>query len=532
VVYDATAGRIADGQQLLYDFNEGSGNTLVDSTGQGGDLTIEDPGALQWLPGGLQVTNETALVAEIESLTNALTASNEVTIEAWITPDSLTQGPASIVSISLESGNPSISLGQNGNTYSVTSVNSSGNTTVTAPVGTLTSGLTHVVFTLGTDSILHIYINGSELVSASLGNDFTSWNENFRLVLANDMSSNHPWLGTFQLVSVYDVALQNYEVAQNYAAGAEGNALALLAQGGVKASASGDYLRANELEAMVEKAVQRWLDSGQVSAEAVTHLGGLRIEVVDLPGALLGQYTGDAIRIDTDAAGYGWFVDPTPDTDEEFTLATLEGTLKSTSTSSAYGEMDLLSVLSHELGHALDLVHGDEGMIASLEAGERELPITDSGDEQIDVVTAEAILAQLDIEVIRFESQVFYVANIQKGFSETPEASRESTLTIKAPERNGHSDNGKPRFDDPTPLVRQVAKKGDTESDVGENMPSIEWDWSPAATFALEVPEDSDSWVKDFVLNLAGQDGERPNDNLEIAMPQDAVAPANRNEED
>ena len=43
-----------------------------------------------------------------------------------------------------------------------------------------------------------------------------------------------------------------------------------------------------------------------------------RVQVADLPGGLLGEAVGKTILIDRDAAGYGWFVDPTPADDLEF----------------------------------------------------------------------------------------------------------------------------------------------------------------------------------------------------------------------
>ena len=38
----------------------------------------------------------------------------------------------------------------------------------------------------------------------------------------------------------------------------------------------------------------------------------------DLPGALLGEARGASIALDRTAAGWGWFVDPTPNDDDEF----------------------------------------------------------------------------------------------------------------------------------------------------------------------------------------------------------------------
>src|SRR5262245_53935558 len=44
----------------------------------------------------------------------------------------------------------------------------------------------------------------------------------------------------------------------------------------------------------------------------------ITIKIADLPGWTLAQSDVDGIEIDQDAAGYGWFVDPTPGDDLEY----------------------------------------------------------------------------------------------------------------------------------------------------------------------------------------------------------------------
>ena len=50
-------------------------------------------------------------------------------------------------------------------------------------------------------------------------------------------------------------------------------------------------------------------------------LAGVSVRIGSLASGLLGETSGKSIAIDDDAAGYGWFVDPTPADDSEFAAA-------------------------------------------------------------------------------------------------------------------------------------------------------------------------------------------------------------------
>jgi hypothetical protein len=69
----------------------------------------------------------------------------------------------------------------------------------------------------------------------------------------------------------------------------------------------------------------------------------------------------NAILLSPDGAGYGWFVDPTPSQDEEFTNGTAYAG------SPAAGREDLLTTVLHELGHIAGLPD-DSGSVLMLDA--------------------------------------------------------------------------------------------------------------------------------------------------------------------
>jgi hypothetical protein len=131
----------------------------------------------------------------------------------------------------------------------------------------------------------------------------------------------------------------------------------------------------DQVTTLAEAALERWYSDGTFSAELLARIDNVRFEIVDLPGQMLAFTTWDVIYIDASAAGFGWFIDATPSDSNAFTMSQEEGALLASSDSAAYGRMDLLTVLGHELGNLLGLQDKPAGsadlMSATLEAGTR-----------------------------------------------------------------------------------------------------------------------------------------------------------------
>jgi len=134
-------------------------------------------------------------------------------------------------------------------------------------------------------------------------------------------------------------------------------------------------LTEDQLAAAVSEAVDQWALAG-LSTTLVDTLRQVEFRVADLAGTQLGLATSSAIYIDSDAAGYGWYTGL-----EE----TADGTL-ATLAPEAVDQIDLASVVMHELGHTLGLGDLDSGagslMSGTLSAGERHLP----GAAEVDAV--------------------------------------------------------------------------------------------------------------------------------------------------
>jgi hypothetical protein len=127
-------------------------------------------------------------------------------------------------------------------------------------------------------------------------------------------------------------------------------------------------------EAVLSTAVSAWTMAGITQAEYGL-LQSTPIWVMDLPGNTLGGATSVGIFVDPDAAGYGWNLDLSA-------MGVLPPAV-SDPRSGAFGlgGMDLLTVMTHELGHVLGLDdlygadHADDLMSATLPPGVRRLPL-------------------------------------------------------------------------------------------------------------------------------------------------------------
>ena len=114
-----------------------------------------------------------------------------------------------------------------------------------------------------------------------------------------------------------------------------------------------------QLDAALQQAISIW--SGFLAnPDQQKRLDGITAEITDLPDGALGEARGQTIYLDATAAGHGWFVDATADS-SEFGIALDAERLVADTGSEAYGQIDLLTVLVHEVGHVLGFDH-DSGL--------------------------------------------------------------------------------------------------------------------------------------------------------------------------
>jgi hypothetical protein len=132
-----------------------------------------------------------------------------------------------------------------------------------------------------------------------------------------------------------------------------------------------------EVNFLVDAAIARWAAAG-ATADQIAAMKAVSVTISDITGLQVGDATPGHIQVDSDAGGYGWFLDSAPADDAEF-----HGTgtdLAANAGGAADHHIDLLTVLMHELGHQIgledDYLTADSAdiMYGYINPSERRLP--------------------------------------------------------------------------------------------------------------------------------------------------------------
>ena len=206
------AQRTTRGLQVLYDFSSATGALVKDRSGNGQplNLRIGDPRGVQRSPGTLEIRGS-ARVQSTEparQLVRAVQRTGEITVEAWIKPADTGQGgPARIVSLSRNSTNRNITLGQDGDRFEVrfrtNRTSSNGLPSLPTRPRSLTTRLTHVVYTRDRSGTTRLYLNGKQAAAKTVPGSVQPWDAGYHLLLGDEADGKRPWKGTYYLVAIY-----------------------------------------------------------------------------------------------------------------------------------------------------------------------------------------------------------------------------------------------------------------------------------------------------------------------------------------
>ena len=222
--------RSRSGLLALYDFSESDHADVRDRANVGAPLNLEidDVNIFLRSEGSLKIKSQSVIRSRKAAtrLNMAIKRSSEITVEAWLQPSKLDQkGPARILTISKDSNERNITLGQEGDRYEVrlrtTKTSKNGIPSLKSPERSLTTDLTHVVYTHDRSGRTRIYLNGKMVTDDTIQGSMSNWSNSYRLALGNEPGKGRAWLGTYHLVALYSRDLRPQEVARHYQLGPE-----------------------------------------------------------------------------------------------------------------------------------------------------------------------------------------------------------------------------------------------------------------------------------------------------------------------
>jgi O-glycosyl hydrolase len=328
------------GLVAAYGFNEGAGTTTADASANGltGTLSNASWSTAGRYGGALSFNGSNAWVTVADN--NLLDLASAMTLEAWVKPAALSGWKTAL--IKERPGGLAYSLYASDDTSRPPAGYINRNGTDVSVLGTTALTLNawaHLAVTYDA-STLRLYVNGTEVASRSQTGNITTSTGALRI------GGNAVWgeyfSGLIDEVRIYNRALSAAEIQTDMTTPI-GSPEHLLGEEVPAADAM--PLSRQQVGPLFDEAATCWAAALGGDATALQRLWGVRVEVLDLPGTTLGLASGTMIYLDANAAGRGWFVDPTPWEDSEFAPGVAD--------SPAAGRVDLLTVLAHEMGHIL-----------------------------------------------------------------------------------------------------------------------------------------------------------------------------------
>lgn len=227
---DPTSPRATAGLYALYLFDDGAGTTVSDRSGVGLplDLTIADPLAVTWIPGGgLDIETPTTLLSTgpATKIGNACQAANALTIEAWVATAAVNQaGPARVVSFAGGNNARNFSLAQDEALADIrlrtTDTDDNGTPATLSATPAFDGQMRHLVYNWsGIDDEAQFWIDGQLNSTETVAGNLSTWDMSYEFAVGNEVNGERPWRGNVYLVAIYCRDLSPAEIFQNYQAG-------------------------------------------------------------------------------------------------------------------------------------------------------------------------------------------------------------------------------------------------------------------------------------------------------------------------
>ena len=224
----------------LYEFKSGTDcgtsitgacATAYDTSGvDGAGIDLHLSGNVQWYGGwGLNFAGgkAQATTAASAKLSNLIKQTGEYSIEAWVAPGNVAQMDSRIVSYSGGEMARNFNLGQTQYNYDFfnrsSKTDGNGKPGLSTPTAdqVLQASLQHVVVTFDPVAGRKIYVNGVLKASQdpAPGGTLNEWDDTFAFVLGSEVSGTKTWAGVVRLVAIFNRALTQPQIKQNFDAG-------------------------------------------------------------------------------------------------------------------------------------------------------------------------------------------------------------------------------------------------------------------------------------------------------------------------
>lgn len=231
---DAGPFRVRDGLGLLVDFRHVQSGRLANLAVANEPLFLEisEPKQTGAAELGLQITGPAGIRSTTPPtrLIDSIKEAGAISIEVWMKPATLQQsGPARIVTLSRNIGERNFTLGQEGDKLEIrlrtTRTSTNGIPSLVSRPQALSGKLAHVVFTRDPGGQARLYIDGELHLERKLEGDFSNWNQEYHLGVADELSNDRTWRGELRLIGIYSRSLNHDEVRQHFRAGSSASTI-------------------------------------------------------------------------------------------------------------------------------------------------------------------------------------------------------------------------------------------------------------------------------------------------------------------
>jgi hypothetical protein len=348
--YTVVASPLPAGLSAGWNFNEASGTSAADMSGNNNSATlVNGVGRTTGVYGGGLTFDGVNDYLTVPNSTSLNISGTGLTLTMWINPQALAGGDSVVLgkfwTTAMTSPYYQYGLELSGGTVPNFFIGTTGGP-LTASMGSALplNQWTYLAVAFNGTQVSY-YVNGAVVSTVPLSATITPTTNPFRI--GADITAQQFFKGSLDEVRLYNRALTAQEVQTDMASAA------LLAEGGALAEHGAvPLLTEAQLAPILDTAKARWVATG-LTAEQASALAAVEIKIVDLEGATLGRTAGTTVWLDQTAAGYGWFVDSTPADNAEYHFVNSLAEWLAHAQGPAAGGMDLLTAITHELGHVL-----------------------------------------------------------------------------------------------------------------------------------------------------------------------------------